>query len=110
MYIVSPRSRAIVAAIFIVPLLIWTSLTFNNGKIVASEPLTATVASVIKAEGTSSDEHYAVTLKLSDGQKIELTFRLPVPKVGEAIPLIKQTFKDKRIEYRFDRENWQYSQ
>ncbi|PKL75395.1 MAG: hypothetical protein CVV27_15570 [Candidatus Melainabacteria bacterium HGW-Melainabacteria-1] len=107
MYIVSHRSRAIAAAIFIVPLMLWMTCTLDGGKLQSAEPIQAVMHTLAKTGKTDSGEIYAAQLKLPDGQQISLTLHTPVPKPGESVPLIRRTFKNQQQEYRFDRETWQ---
>lgn len=107
MYIVSHRSRAIAAAIFIVPMMLWMTWSLDGGKLESTEPMQAVVHTMAKTGKSDSGGIYTANLKLPDGQQISLTFREPIPKPGETIPLIRHTFKNKRQEYRFDREVWQ---
>lgn len=107
MYIVSHRSKAIAAAIFIVPMMLWMTWRLDGGKLQSTEPLQATVHTMAKTGKSDSGAIYTADLKLADGTQISLKFYEPVPKPGESIPLIRHTYKNGEHDYRFDRSAWQ---
>ena len=50
MYIVSHRSKAIAAAVFIVPMMLWMTCTLDGGKLQSTEPIQAVVQTIAKTD------------------------------------------------------------
>jgi len=107
------RARAIGAAIFLVPCLLWMSFSFRNRpELLDTQNITATVQQVHNQnlKDPAGTAIYAVDFVLSDGQKISLKLREPIPRRGEEVPFKRQrvkTGKHIETEYNFDRLLWE---
>ena len=104
------RSRAIVMAIFLLPMLAYLSWSIKSSRdnpVIQKQAVIAVVQRV-QPQGQESGLHYNTTLKLANGEQIELKLGAsPVPKPGEKLPLTALTRQSGDKEYRLDRFKWE---
>jgi hypothetical protein len=53
----------------------------------------------------SVTERFGV-VQVADGRKVRVALPLPVPKPGDAVPLVAEHYKDGTARYRIDADAW----